>query len=106
MIVHDDLLPDDYPLPEWAIKKSNGDYMEIGAQLCTRDGRNCGNAFVNNLQLSKHAKHEEAVIITDAGTKLVMDADELKEFFFPPRYVMNPEEAQLKFCNIKSEIIY
>ncbi len=85
-----------FPLPHWAIKESNGTYMEIGAQLCTKDGRYIGNAFVN--KISKHLKLGLlAHIITDAGTSVTMSEKELQSRFYPPKFIMNTKKAKEKF---------
>lgn len=93
-----DFNPDDYPLPDWADKRSDGEYMEVGAQLATKDGRYCGNAFVNKLR-----NHDElgqvADVITDAGNKTRMTLAELESAFYPPIYVMNVGEARRKFIS-------
>lgn len=86
---------DDYPLPEWAEKRSNGDYMEVGAQLATRDGRRTGNAYVDQV-----VQHKDlgtlAVVITDMGNAFRMTQVELEEVFYPPVYVMRINEARTK----------
>lgn len=86
---------DEYPLPPWAEKRSDGTYMELGAQLCARDGRRCGNAFVDRL-------HEEdyglvADVITDAGTTIRLIQSEAEGMFHPPAYVMKLDNARRRF---------
>ena len=89
----------DYPLPFWAISRSNGNYMDIGAQLRTRDGRRCGNAFVNNLR-DRPPLGIIADVVTDAGSSFSMTLSELEEAFYPPIYIMNLLEARIKFCRV------
>jgi hypothetical protein len=90
---------DDYPLPEWATKRSNGDYMVLGAQLCTRDGRRTGNAFVNSDPY--RASWDDTVwlvdVVTDAGNELTLTENECWELFWPPSYIMSVDEARKKF---------
>ena len=83
---------EDEPLPPWAEKISNGNYFEIGAQLCTRDGRKIGNAFVNKIEFKNDL--ELAQIITDRGTIIYLTLPELKELFYKPRYVMKINYAR------------
>lgn len=86
---------DDFPLPDWASSRSTGEYMEVGAQLATRDGRRCGNAYVDAI-----APHPSlgtlAVVVTDVGSSFRMTWGELKEAFFPPAYIMRVAEARAK----------
>jgi hypothetical protein len=83
---------DEY-LPPWAIKKSDGTYMEAGAQLATRDGRRMGNAYVDHLW--GHAKLGQlAYVVTDIGNTFNATAKELEELFYPPTYVMDVAEAR------------
>lgn len=91
----DDWNTEDYPLPEWAEKRSDGNYMEPGAQLATRDGRRLGNAYVDNLQ--QHDRLGQlAVVVTDMGNTFRMTIRELEEAFYPPAYVMRIDEARAR----------
>lgn len=84
-----------FPLPNWAVKESDGNYMEVGAQLATRDGRKIGNAYVDCI--GPHVPlGQVAVVITDIGNKVVMTAAELEELFYPPAYIMDVGEARAK----------
>lgn len=85
------------PMPSWAERRSAGEYMDLGAQLPTRDGRLIGNAFVNGLRTIPE-RGLVADIVTDAGAKLSLTLDELSEYYHPPVYVMNISEAREKFC--------
>jgi hypothetical protein len=65
------------PLPPFAWGLAD-DYGQVGAQLCTRDGRKIGNARVMAVRQGYfHIK-------TDAGTFLRLNLEELKEFFYKP----------------------
>jgi hypothetical protein len=94
MDTHDDINEHDFPLPEWAIKQSDGTYMEVGAQLCTRDGRKCGNAYVDRIDFHKHLDQFVAVVVTDVDNMFRMTHDELESYFFPPKFVMDVEKAR------------
>lgn len=77
----------EYPqLPEWAIGFAKGNYKTLGAQLCTRDGRKMGNAFIMSIDDNYH-------VMTDMGNVLVLTENEIKELFYPPKYYMDIVEA-------------
>lgn len=76
--------------PPWATGAARG-YLEVGAQLCTRDGRRIGNAVV--LQVMPTCKGTAARIYTDAGTDLVLNEAELEELFHEPEWLMKPETS-------------
>lgn len=90
---------DDYPLPEWAVCRSTGVYMQAGAQLCTRNGQRIGNAFVHRIERRMWKYGDEtkevyvAVCFTDMGNELVLSLPEMEGLFYPPKYVMDPNEA-------------
>lgn len=81
-----------YPIPDWAVGLSEGNYMEAGAQLCTRNGKKIGNAYVHRI-----IEHEQlgqlATVVTDVGNIVQFTLPELVEAFYPPQYVMAPNEA-------------
>jgi len=90
---HDEWNVEDFPLPEWAARRSDGNYMEPGAQLATRDGRRLGNAYVDGVQ--QHDKQGwVAVVVTDIGNSFCMTIRELEQAFYPPAYVMRLDEAR------------
>lgn len=80
----------DEMLPEWASKKSDGDYMRVGTQLCTRDGKKVGNAVVISIGNMGNGKGgiRVATILTDAGNKLRLIKSELEQLFYVPNYIM------------------
>jgi hypothetical protein len=87
------------PLPPWASHRSQGEYTELGAQLCTRDGRRCGNAFVDNTYT--HEKLGVIVeVITDAGSKIKLTLPELEGLFYEPKYVMDLEKARKRILKL------
>lgn len=81
----------DAPIPPWATGRACGAFIEIGAQLCTKDGRIIGNAVVVELdeRLIGDVAKPVARIITDIGTSLVLTENELKEFFHAPEWTMD-----------------
>ena len=68
----DDFNAEDYPLPGWAERRSDGNYMELGAQLATRDGRRFGNAYVDAIQ-QHNTLGQLAVVVTDIGNTFCMN---------------------------------
>lgn len=95
----------DYPLPEWADRKSDGSYMVTGAQLATKDGRRCGNAFINHISWHPHPSMGPlAHVVTDAGSNMKMILSELKEQFYPPVYIMDLTEARKRFIRDKYNV--
>lgn len=84
-------------LPPWAIGLAHGE-LAIGAQLPTRDGRRCGNAHIieaveGYLGMNKLIY----IVLTDAGTRMRLSADEIGEFFHPPRYISSVMDVLNKF---------
>ena len=87
---------DDFLLPSWAEKLSDGQYMEEGAQLCTKDGRIIGNAIVVSVEFpsSPNDPHGEipwARILTDRGHEAWMCVEEMEKLFHPPSYIVKKE---------------
>jgi hypothetical protein len=77
-------------LPHWAIGYASGNYMIEGAQLCTKDGRKIGNAFVNKVFTCQ----ENLEIVTDMGNVVILNQQEAEELFYPPMYVMDKNKAR------------
>ncbi|MEW6166034.1 MAG: hypothetical protein AB1642_13330 [Pseudomonadota bacterium] len=78
---------DDYPLPHWATGKTT-DPMEIGAQLRTKDGRKCGNA--TTIGRAEKFGLALAIVVTDAGSTMMLTREELNVLFHEPEYLMDP----------------
>ncbi|MDP3579108.1 hypothetical protein [Methyloversatilis sp.] len=76
--------------PPWATGVARG-YLEVGAQLCTRDGRRIGNAVV--LQVMSTCKGTSAQIWTDACNDLVLNEAELAELFHEPEWLRDPASS-------------
>lgn len=85
------------PIPHWARSASDGRYMIAGSQLRTRDGRVFGNAFVNRIYISKYNQIIVAECYTDAGSKINLNLNELKECFYKPIYIMDLARARKRF---------
>ena len=71
--------------PIWAIGRADSS-IALGAQLCTKDGRRIGNACV----VASVENSDSVSILTDAGTRLVLNATEVDELFHPAIWLMDP----------------
>ena len=76
-------------IPDWACDISDGTYRQLGAQLCTRDGRRVGNAFVVGIHSNELSPGDEPMttIRTDMGNEVVMNTSELMGCFYPPKWI-------------------
>ena len=78
------------PLPEWA--ESYNEYREIKerAQLCTKDGRRCGNARVIRLVTKEQCgmSNDYWFVRTDVGTTMHLLTEEVNEMFHIGNYIM------------------
>ena len=85
-------------MPHWAKSKANGDYTLPMAQLPTRDGRRTGNAVNWGLSTSQRDPHGLTyLIVTDSGTIMRLNHNELIQLFYPPEFVMESAlPAQIK----------
>lgn len=81
-------------IPDWAIKASSE--LQLGSQLCTRDGRIVGNAHIIEWCPPGIPYHR---VLTDAGTKLNLTEREIGELFYPPRWVSDVNEVKRKFSS-------
>lgn len=79
------------PWPLWATGRAQG-YTDIGAQLCTRDGRKIGNAVVVEWPIEQHGL-SVAKIVTDAGTTMLFTEGELAAFFHCPVFLMDAAQS-------------
>lgn len=81
------------PLPEWA--ESYNEHREIKerAQLCTKDGRRCGNARVIRLVTKEQCgmSNDYWLIRTDVGTTMHLLAAEVNEMFHIGHYIMKED---------------
>ena len=76
-----------YFMPEWATGRATSS-TELGAQLCTRDGRRCGNAVV--MESHKVIDKPFVIVCTDAGNLMTLSPSEVDELFHPARWLMDP----------------
>lgn len=84
----------DEPLPPWALRRATGDYLELGAVLPTRDGRQHGNATVLRVDARDGAPGVVAIVVTDAGNEMRMTVPEVEEAFWPPTLVRRPRPEE------------
>jgi hypothetical protein len=79
-------------LPFWAIGKTKTPC--VGAQLCTRNGRRCGNAVITALVSSKSRSGQNLwELTTDAGNVIRVNDDELAELFYEPKWVVSVRDS-------------
>ena len=85
-------------LPEWAKKRFTGE-LELGTQLCTRDGRRMGNAHIVDTWMAdlRGTQRRFFLVLTDAGTQLTMTRTEIIQCFYQPEYVSDAAEVLAKF---------
>lgn len=93
------------PLPEWAVDFAHGKLV-LGAQLCTRDGRRMGNAHIVAIPEREFVRNEVYLILTDAGNSVAMLESEIKDAFYPPKYVSNVGEVIKKFWRENIPLTY
>ena len=87
----------DHPLPDWATGiNKNKEWMLIGAQLCTKDGRELDNAYIDAITYNVRLKQNIAICITDIGNVLEFTEGELRGLFFRPFFIMDLEKARAK----------
>ena len=86
-------------LPPYAIRRAREGMLEVGAQLCTRDGRRMGNAHIIKAKLGVLGTGRlYYTLLTDAGTVLTMNSTEINECFWPPRLISDVNEVLRKFA--------
>jgi len=88
------------PLPEWATRKATGE-LEVGLQLCTKDGRRMGNGvIIDAYTVTRYTPLEETYeiwkIMTDMGNVVNMMKEEVDEAFYLGDYVMDVIEAVIQ----------
>lgn len=94
----------DNDLPEWAAERCYSNYVR-GAQLCTRDGRRCGNAHIIDIRTYPYPdspedapkEHTYYLLLTDAGNRMELTREELDSLFFPPEYRVHVERVLADF---------
>ena len=80
------------PIPDWAVDR-NWDYSLVpGAQLCTKDGRRCGNAHIVKVAKAKPEgpTRDLFACLTDAGSQFTMSEPEILEAFTIGDWISDP----------------
>lgn len=78
------------PLPEWAESYNEHHELKERAQLCTKDGRRCGNARVLRLVTKEQCgmTNDYWLVRTDVGTTMHLLVAEVNEMFHIGHYIM------------------
>ena len=84
----------DDQLPEWAVALSNGE-LQVGVQLCTKDGRIVGNGFVIDVWDSE--LFDLWIVMTDAGNTMRLTTEELTGYFHIGKYVCSVDRIWKDF---------
>lgn len=79
-------------LPEWAERYDPSGTLELHRQLCTKDGRRLGNAFITKIGFTLASiadfKPEPCyTVLTDAGSEVRMIESEIHEYFYIGEYI-------------------
>lgn len=81
--------------PRWATGPATSPF-QLGAQLCTKDGRRTGNGVIVHVEtmvfpggIEKPLYH----VVTDAGNAILCMAEAIERIFHPAMWVMDPSKA-------------
>lgn len=79
-------------LPDWAERYDPSGTLELHRQLCTKDGRRLGNAFITKIGFTLASiadfKPEPCyTVLTDAGSQVRMIESEIHEYFYIGEYI-------------------
>lgn len=79
-------------LPDWAERYDPSGTLELHRQLCTKDGRRLGNAFITKIGFTLASiadfKPEPCyTVLTDAGSEVRMIESEIHEYFYIGEYI-------------------
>lgn len=81
-------------LPDWAVARNWGYDLLPGAQLCTRDGRRTGNAYIISKENKDYAGLAGFVevyhCLTDAGSRFAFTEPEILEAFTIGDWICEP----------------
>ena len=95
-------------LPEWALAHDTSGSLVPGRQLCTRDGRNVGNAHIISIEIKKYESIPKPltlyVILTDAGTEFKMLDSEINERFYIGEFISDPAKVIKKFSRDRAYV--
>lgn len=81
----------DYPLPDWAERYNDNRELIEGTQLCTKDGRQRGNARIISVDHNNPIFPSGSVLYkvrTDIGTEMHLLASEIEHMFYIGRYIL------------------
>ena len=82
------------PLPDWAVSKNWLHELVPGAQLCTKDGRRVGNAYIVSIYLAAPSaggpNNPYFVCLTDAGSTFTMSEPEVMDAFTIGDWISDP----------------
>lgn len=86
-----------YLIPDWAVGKCEGEYV-LGAQLPTRDGRQCGNGHIIHIGPAPWDKTAPLyTVLTDAGNTMKLTRIEIEGLFYPPKWVSSVDDVIRRF---------
>lgn len=83
----------DYPLPDWAERYNDNRELVEGTQLCTKDGRQRGNARIISIDHNNPVFPTGSVLYkvrTEIGNEMNLLADEINSMFYIGRYILKP----------------
>lgn len=90
---------DEVLLPHWALSINIDKELALHAQLCTKDGRRVGNAFISCI-LNVKNKNDEVYklyeVITDKGSLIRMHENEIHELYYIGNYICWPDHNSVK----------
>lgn len=85
------------PLPDWAEDHNIAQEPVQYAQLCTRDGKRCGNAIISLVTVPPSADCEVYYhVITDMGNEMRLTLRELNEMFEVGPYINKEYGIELR----------
>lgn len=78
-------------LPDWAERYDPSGSLELHRQLCTKDGRRLGNAFITKIgttmSIADFKPEPCYTVLTDAGSKVRMIESEIRDAFYIGEYI-------------------
>lgn len=78
-------------LPDWAERYDPSETLELHRQLCTKDGRRLGNAFITKIGTTmSNAGFKPKpcyTVLTDAGSQVRMIESEIRDAFYIGKYI-------------------
>lgn len=86
-----------FAVPDWAISADDAGTLVVGRQLCTRDGRRCGNAHILEVTPNGISGLTWYRVITDAGTLMNLAQSEVHELFHIGLYISDPVSVVKRF---------